>query len=203
MQQAVQTSRRKLRQNNNPRVVPREVDWKNLEGQKRREMATMRNQSTYLVTVFNRKVDISTENGRRWHTILRHCEILKDSMDIINTSCNLSTVLSRINVASKEFETILLSSDSDLLKCRLKTRDEVRYQYNKFIDDQPLIINNAIKRAATKMLEHAKTLKTSQGQINCINKFVDESLSLNGLFPMNISALNSIRPISKNTTHKI
>ena len=145
------------------------------------------------VTIHGQVVDLSTQSGRKKWEILRHVVIMEESIDLVNKSSNLSTVITRLDVAISELDWISKCNDSDLISCKLKRSEQIKAQLSALITNKPGIINNGIKRAAKAAIAHAKTLKTSQGQINHVNAFIEESLSLQGLYQENIDALLSLR----------
>ena len=146
-------------------------------------------QHSHKVTIHGQVVDLSTQLGRKKWEILRHVVIMEESLDLVNTSTNLSTVISRLDTAISELSWIVNCSDADLISCKLKTSEQLQAQLSSLIAKKPKIINNGIKHAASAVIAHAKTLKTARGQINHIDAFIEESLSLQGLYQENIDAL--------------
>lgn len=55
------------------------------------------------IKVYGRIVDISTRSGQIAQQILRQCEIMNDSGNIINTSNNLKTVMNRIPIYENHY----------------------------------------------------------------------------------------------------
>ena len=145
------------------------------------------------IKVYGRIVDISTPVGQVAHQILRQCELMDQAGELINTSKNLETVLRNIPLYEKSLLYLVSCSDRNLKALRLKNSQQLRTMYDNWIQQKPGAINSAIKRATLATVEHAKTLKTDKGKINCLHSFIDKSLALPGLFPENIQALNSIR----------
>lgn len=159
----------------------------------RPEISTAPSKQSRIVTIHGQVVDLSTQSGRKRWEILRHVEIMEESLDLVNKSSNLSTVITRLDTAISELGWLAKCNDSDLISCKLKRSEQIKAQFSTLIADKPKIITNGIKRAASAAIAHAKTLKTSRGQINHINSFIEESLSLQGLYQENIDALLSLR----------
>ena len=145
------------------------------------------------VTIHGQVVDLSTQSGRKKWEILRHVEIMEESLNLVNKSSNLSTVITRLDTAISELNWLAKCNDSDLISCKLKRSEQIKAQLSSLIEDKPKIINNGIKHAAFAAIAHARTLKTSRGQINHIAAFIEESLSLQGLYQENVDALLSLR----------
>lgn len=145
------------------------------------------------VTIHGQAVDLSTQSGRKKWEILRHLEIMEESIDIVNKSNNLSTVITRLDTAITELSWLVKCKDSDLVSCKLKRSEQLKEQLSSLIANKPKIITNGIKRASSAAIAHAKTLKTPRGQIDHIESFIEESLLLKGLYQENIDALLSIR----------
>ena len=156
-------------------------------------ISTAQPQQSRKVTVHGQVVDLSTKSGRKKWEILRHAEIMEESIGLVNKSSNLSTVITRLDTAISELSWLAKCNDSDLVSCKLKRSEQIKAQLSSLISNKPKIINNGIKRAASAAIAHVKTLKTSRGQINHINAFIEESLSLQGLYPENIETLLSLR----------
>ena len=146
-----------------------------------------------VVTVYNRRVDISTPAGRRAHQILRQCEIFKDSAHLIDTSPNLDVVLRRV----QSYESILVflsqCSASDLQMCKLSTPQRYSALYKGWLKGKANILNQAVMRSCQAAVDHAKTLKTQKGQANYMDRYFEKNLALSGLLPENIALLKNLQ----------
>ena len=157
------------------------------------ETAAAPAQRSRRVAIHGQEIDLSTHAGRKKWEILRHVVIMEESIDLVNKSSNLSTVITRLDTAVSELSWLAKCNDSDLVSCKLKSSDQMKAQLASLTANKPKIINNGIKHACSAAIAHAKTLKTSKEQFDHINAFIKESLSLPGLYQENIEVLLSLR----------
>lgn len=146
-----------------------------------------------VITVYNREIDVSTSEGIHAAQILRQCEIMDESGNIINTSRNLKTVMGRIPIYDKSLYFLTQCSDSDLKALHLKSQDQLKDMYNSWIAKKASVINSAVSRSCKASIEYAKTLKTEKGQFNHMIAFCNESLEIPGLSTESINFLLETR----------
>lgn len=145
------------------------------------------------IKVYGRIVDISTRSGQIAQQILRQCEIMNDSGNIINTSNNLKTVMNRIPIYEKSLYFLTQCSASDLSRLRLKSQNQLKDMYDSWLKKKAAVINGAVSRSCKASIEYAKTLKTEKGQFNHIISFCNESLEIPGLSTESINFLLKTR----------
>lgn len=146
----------------------------------------------HLVTVFNRTVDMSTPSGQKAYTILRQCEILADSGSVINNSCNMKTVISRIDSYESALKFLSSCSAADLKMCRLKTPEQLSAMYNTWQKNKTTVINKAILRSYEDTVFQASKLKTIKGQDARVSAFFDSCAELSGLNADNLRYLQHL-----------
>lgn len=134
-----------------------------------------------LIKVYGRIVDISTPGGQMAHQILRQCEIMDDSGNIINKSNNIETVINRMPVYEKSLYFLTQCPDSILKKLHLKSQAQLKDMYNSWLSKKAGVINGAVSRSCKASIQYAKTLKTEKGQLKHMIAFCNKSLKISGL----------------------
>lgn len=155
------------------------------------------------VTVYNRKIDLSTTEGKCAYQILQQCEIMDDSGNIINTSTNLETVINRIPVYEKSLLFLTQCSDSDLSRLHLKSQTQLKNIYNSWLSKKTCIINGAVARSCKASIEYAKTLKTEKCQLNHIIAFCNKSIEIPGLSEESVNFLLETKEDVENSLNTI
>lgn len=125
-------------------------------------------------------------------SICREIEIMNDCVELVNNSCEFSTVTFRYSLL---IETLTKLSQHTTQELRIagvfpeqpfeETLETIQFQ-------KDMIINQAIKRAYDRTVEDAKALKTEQGRQNRLAKFKESILTSASISQANISYLNSI-----------
>ncbi len=113
--------------------------------------------------------------------IRRDCQIMTDCVNFVNTSNNLSTVLSRFNLLLTVLERLMLYSQEELDSEGVSFPVPLSVKYQEILDHKDAIINQAIDRAFEKVKDDALKLKTRNGQSRKMVQFVEESMDLEGI----------------------
>lgn len=142
-----------------------------------------------LVKVYGRIVDISTPDGQTAYQILRQCEIMDNSGNIINSSTNIETVIGQMPVYEKSLYFLTQCPDSTLKKLHLKSQTQLKDMYNSWLSKKTGIINGAVSRSCKASIQYAQTLKTKKGQFKHMIAFCDKSLRIPELSPESVNFL--------------
>lgn len=132
---------------------------------------------------------MSTPVGQKAHAMLRQCEILADSGSVINNSCNIKSVISRVESYESALKFLTNCSAADLKMCRLKTPEQLNAMYNSWLKNKNSVINKAILRAYEDTVFQASKLKTIKGQDARVSGFFNSCAELPGLNADNLRYL--------------
>jgi len=103
----------------------------------------------------------------------RDIEILTDCCTLCATSNNLETVIMRLELGLQKTYALLQAEQAGIIDTSLIRR---KIEYFKAGEEQILI--QALHRCYEHQMEKADQLKTKQGKINRLNKFVEETEKL-------------------------
>ncbi len=130
----------------------------------------------------------------RAQMLRRSYDISIESQNILNTTKNVETALSRYSVLMSNLSTLASATEEELSFSGLKSKADIKNYLDELEIQKDTIINQAIYRAYNDMINKASVLKTEDGRQNRILCFRDTVLSLDGLSDVNRSYVNELIP---------
>lgn len=125
-------------------------------------------------------------------SIRREVEIMNDCIELINSSCNFSTVTFRYSILIETLTKLSRHTDQELRIAGVFPEEPFGETLETIQSQKDMIINQAIRRAYDRTVEDAKMLKTEKGRQNRLAKFKASILASATVSQANISYLNSL-----------
>lgn len=142
------------------------------------------------------QVAITYEDAIR-ESIHREIEILNDCTELVNTSCEFSTVTFRYSLLIETLTKLSQHTAQELQIAGVSPEQPFAESLEMVQRQKDIILNQAIKRAYDRTVENAKTLKTETGRQNRLAKFKASVLASASVSQANISYLNSLFAANK------
>lgn len=111
---------------------------------------------------------------------------LKETVELIQTSNNPETVISRLDFLQDLY--LRLSKNSSLLS----NWEELSYNFKNVFQNKDTTINSAIKRGFEAELKKANQLKTEKGRIKRMTNFFVQMKNLPDLSPANVTYIENL-----------
>lgn len=121
--------------------------------------------------------------------IERQVQILSESIELINSSCDIQVVLHRYNIIRNSLKYLSQYTDEELRVAGFQTKEPLSQTLYYITSNKTIIINQAIKRNIDKKLSSYKSLER---KIDAFQKLYDTIRYLDGLNNDNIAYLNSL-----------
>lgn len=125
-------------------------------------------------------------------SVLREIEIMNDCIELVNSSCNFSTVTFRYSLLIETLTKLSWHTDQELRIAGVSPERPFKETLEAIQSQKDMIINQAIKRAYDRTVEDAKALKTEKGRQNRLAKFKASILASATVSQANVSYLNSL-----------
>lgn len=126
----------------------------------------------------------------RKEEIKRQVQILSESIELVNNSCDIQVVLRRYNITQNSLQYLSQYTDEELHVAGFQTKEPLLQTLNSITSNKVTIINQAIKRNVDKKLS---SYKSQESKINAFQRLYDTIRYLDGLGNDNIAYLDSLR----------
>lgn len=116
--------------------------------------------------------------------LLRHMEILKDCEELVNSSNNFSTVLSRYDLLLQELSYFAAFEEIGpdyLPSCGINFKTPASELWKRYFDNMAEYLNAAVDRILDAEIEKALALKTAAGQEKHMVAWADKLQELEGV----------------------
>lgn len=126
----------------------------------------------------------STADEAQRRELLRHMEILKDCEELVNSSNNFSTVLSRYDLLLQELSYFAAFEEIGpdyLPSYGINFKTPASELWKRYFDNMAEYLNAAVDRILDVEIEKALTLKTAAGQEKRMAAWVDKLQELEGV----------------------
>lgn len=125
-------------------------------------------------------------------TIRREIEIMNDCVELVNNSCNFSTVVHRYDGLIRSLTKLSRFTPQELQIARVSPRQPFSASLKEIQTQKDAIFNQAIQRAYDRTVEDSKSLKTEKGRQNRLEKLKASILGCSSLSDANIAYVNSL-----------
>lgn len=125
-------------------------------------------------------------------TVARQVEILQDCVELVNDSCNFSTVARRYEMLIGTLYDLMAYTPEELQRAGVRPEKPFKAHLDEILAKKDIIINQAIKRAYDDTVAKASELKTEKGRRARLEKFREEVLTSGVLSENNIVYLESL-----------
>ena len=125
-------------------------------------------------------------------SIRREIEIMNDCVELVNNSCDFSTVTYRYSLLIETLTKLSQYTVQELQIAGVSPERLFKETLETIQSQKDMIINQAIKRAYDHTVEDAKTLKTEKGRQNRLAKFKASISASATVSQANISYLHSL-----------
>lgn len=123
--------------------------------------------------------------------ISTYCRQLKETIDLIETSKNPDTVISRFDFLEEIYSKLSCISDS------VPNWDELGTDLENLITNRDEYINNAIHKSLDAELIKINELKTEKGKINRLNRFFENTKAIPNLSAENYEYIDKLKKETK------
>lgn len=127
--------------------------------------------------------------------LLRHMEILKDCEELVNSSNNFSTVLSRYDLLLQELSYFAAFEEIGpdyLPSYGINFKTPASELWKRYFDNMAEYLNAAVDRILDVEIEKALTLKTAAGQEKHMAAWVDKLQELEGVPAGTLQYINGL-----------
>lgn len=145
---------------------------------------------------FRQQRAVTSEDAIRG-SICREIEILNDCVELVNSSCEFSTVTYRYSLLIETLTKLSQHTAQELQIAGVSPEQPFAESLETIQRQKDIILNQAIKRAYDRTVEKSRTLKTETGRQNRLAKFKASVLASASISQANISYLNSLFDTSK------
>lgn len=127
--------------------------------------------------------------------ITRIAEIIVESQNLVNTSNNVETVKSRLDVLLNMIDNAMEYKEYELQAAGY-TKVYLQEQKDFIRDKYDIVINQAIERAFEKEKQEALLLKTDNGQKKRMLRFFENIKSINWLSSSNVQFIEELEELN-------
>lgn len=128
-------------------------------------------------------------------TIKRQVQILTESINLVNDSCDVQTVLKRYDITCQTLELLLKYTDEEIQTAGFKTLGSLSESFSNILANKESIINQAIQRNIDKKID---SLTTADGKAKALDTLYNSIRIMDGLDSANISFLDTLYQERKN-----
>lgn len=136
-----------------------------------------------------------TADEMQRHELLRHMEILKDCEELVNSSNNFSTVLSRYDLLLQELSYFAAFEEIGpdyLPSYGINFKTPASELWKRYFDNMAEYLNAAVDRILDAEIEKALALKTAAGQEKHMVAWVDKLQELEGVPAGTLQYINGL-----------
>ena len=146
-----------------------------------------------LERLFGKKPEIKSAKVQTLREpIVRKVEILQDCVDLVNNSCNFSTVARRYEMMIGMLYELIAYTPEELRQAGVKPGKPFQEYLDDILVKKDIILNQAIKRAYDETVKTAAGLKTEKARCARLARFREEVLTSAILSENNIIYLESL-----------
>ena len=128
-------------------------------------------------------------------TIKRQMQILTESVNLVNDSCDVQTVLKQYDITCQTLEHLLKYTDEEMQAAGFKTLGSLSESFSNILANKESIINQAIQRNFDKKID---SLTTTDEKAKALDTLYNSIRIMEGLDSVNISFLDALYQERKN-----